>query len=116
MEAAACFAAAGVDWASDDVWVERRGEHVHHAPVEGRARAGGSSWQSLARGAGSIEADYLNGEIALLGRQYAVPTPANVVVQRLANRAARDGARPGSMSPRDILAAIDVEEGRRRGG
>ena len=116
VEAEACFAAAGVDWASDDEWVERRGEQVQHAPVEGRARAGGSSWQSLARGAGSIEADYLNGEIALLGRQYAVPTPANVVVQRLANRAARDGARPGSMSPRDILAAIDIEEGRRRGG
>jgi 2-dehydropantoate 2-reductase len=110
-EAEACFAAAGIGWASDEEWVGRRGEQVQHAPVEGRARSGGSSWQSLARGLGSIEADYLNGEIALLGRQYAVATPANVAVQRLANHAARRGGRPGSTSVRDVVAAIDVEKG-----
>src|SRR3954469_3901625 len=116
VEAQACLKAAGIDWASDDEWVARRGEQVQHAPVEGRPRAGGSSWQSPARGAGSIEADYLNGEIALLGRQYAVPTPANVVVQRWANRAARDTAPPGSVPVRDVLAAVDIQEGRTRGG
>ena len=31
------------------------------------ARGGGSTWQSLRRGTGSLETDYLNGEIALLG-------------------------------------------------
>jgi 2-dehydropantoate 2-reductase len=114
-EAEACFAAAGIGWTSDDEWVERRGEQVQHAPVEGRARSGGSSWQSLARGLGSIEADYLNGEIALLGRQYAVPTPANVAVQRLANEAASRASRPGSASVRDVVAAIDIEKGSIRG-
>src|SRR3954453_14770776 len=115
VEAEACLTAAGIDWASDDEWVARRGEQVQHAPVEGRARSGGSSWQSLARGLGSIEADYLNGEIALLGRQYDVPTPANVMLQRLGNDAARRGARPGSTSVRDVVAAIDIEKGNTRG-
>jgi 2-dehydropantoate 2-reductase len=114
-EAEACFVAAGIDWTSDAEWVARRGEQVQHAPVEGRPRSGGSSWQSLARGLGSIEADYLNGEIALLGRQYDVATPANVAVQRLANDAAGRGARPGSTSVRDVVAAIDIEKGSTRG-
>lgn len=34
---------------------------------------GGSSWQSLARGTGTVEADYLNGEISLLGGCTACP-------------------------------------------
>ena len=115
VEAEACFAAAGIDWVSDDEWVERRGEQVLHAPVEGRPRMGGSSWQSLARGLGSIEADYLTGEVALLGRRYDVPTPANTTLQSLANRAARQGAAPGRMRPQDIVKAIDDEEGRHHG-
>lgn len=110
-EAETCFAAAGIDWVSDEEWVERRRDQVRHAPVEGRSRMGGSSWQSLARGLGSIEADYLNGEITLLGREYDVPTPANTTLQLLANRAARQGAAPGGMRPQDIVKAIDDEEG-----
>jgi 2-dehydropantoate 2-reductase len=111
VEAEACFEAAGIEWVSDAEWVEHRRDQVQHVPVEGRPRLGGSSWQSLARGLGSIEADYLNGEIALLGRQYGVPTPANAVLQMLANRAARQGAAPGSIRPQDIVKAIDDEEG-----
>ena len=53
--------------------------------------AGGSSWQSLARGAGSIEAEFLNGEIVLLGGLHGVPTPVNALLQRLAVRAAAEG-------------------------
>src|SRR5262249_31837078 len=59
-EAEACFAAAGIDWVHDDEWTAHRGDQVEHRPVEGRLRGGGSSWQSLARATGSIEADYLN--------------------------------------------------------
>jgi len=110
-EAEACLVAAGIDWVGDDEWTQHRRDQVQHSPVAGRPRMGGSSWQSLARGLGSIEADYLNGEVALLGRQYDVPTPANSTVQMLANQAARRGAAPGSMQPQDIVRAIDDEEG-----
>ena len=51
-------------------------------------RGGSSTWQSLTRTTGDIECDFLNGEIALLGRMHGVPTPANSLVQRLA----REGA------------------------
>lgn len=75
--------------------------------VGGAPRGGGSSWQSLARGAGSIESDYLNGEIALLGRLHAVPTPANETLQRLATLFARDRRAPGSLTVAELSALID---------
>ena len=58
----------------------------------GRLRTLGSSWQSLARGAGSIEADHLNGEIVLEGRLHGVPAPVNELLRVAANDAARRGA------------------------
>lgn len=105
-EAVTCFAAAGVPWTGDDEWVARRQKQVEHTPVEGRGRAGGSTWQSLARGLGSLEIDYLNGEITLLGRLHGVPTPANTTLQRLAARAVATGARPGSMTYAALLDAV----------
>ena len=77
-------------------------------PIAGQRRVrGGSSWQSLARRPGSIESDYLNGEIVLLGRLHGVPTPVNTVLQRIANRLAVTGTPPVSMS----LAEIEQEIG-----
>jgi 2-dehydropantoate 2-reductase len=107
-EAERVLTAAAVDWVRDDEWTGRRGDQVGHAPVEGRDRAGGSSWQSLARATGSVEADWLNGEIVLLGRLVGEPAPLNEAIRRLVNRAAREQARPGSMSPADLAAALDA--------
>jgi 2-dehydropantoate 2-reductase len=106
-EAVACLAAAGIAWTSDDEWFARRKEQVTWTPVEGRNRAGGSSWQSLARGSGSIEADFLNGEISALGRRHGVATPANATLQRVATAAASAGARPGSMRVNELRRLLD---------
>src|SRR6185369_6440327 len=86
----------------------RRGDRLAMRPVGGERRGGGSSWQSLRRRHGSIEADYLNGEIVLLGRLHGVPTPANALLQRLANQAAATGAAPGGRSSDELLALLDV--------
>jgi 2-dehydropantoate 2-reductase len=75
-----------------------------------RSRPGASSWQSLARGTGSIEADYLNGEIVLLGRIHGVPTPVNLVLQRLASTAAREGWRPGSLPADELIQMLPPDE------
>jgi 2-dehydropantoate 2-reductase len=65
---------------------------------------GSSGWQSVMRGTGSIEADYLNGEIVLLGRLHGVPTPYNEAVRRSANRVARAKLTPGACTPEEIHA------------
>lgn len=105
-EAIACYRAAGIAWASPDEMQKSRGDFTLKPAGEEGMRAGGSSWQSLARGQGSIEADYLNGEIALLGTLHGIPTPANRAVQRIANALARDRKPPGSVTPDIVRAQI----------
>ena len=73
---ATALQAAGIAWHDVGASDPRRDALMRYAPIEGVARSGGSTTQSLARGAGSVETDYLNGEIVLLGRLYAVPVPA----------------------------------------
>jgi 2-dehydropantoate 2-reductase len=103
-EAEACFASAGADWAS---WEEAkaRGAAVSAPrPVHGSEHRFSSTWQSLQRGTGRIEVDYLNGEVVLLGRLYGVPTPVNAEIQRLANGIARDGAGPDPAAVAALLS------------
>jgi 2-dehydropantoate 2-reductase len=103
-EAIACYRAAGIDWASDEEMAERRKSMSRPGAIAGSTRAGGSSWQSLARGAGSIETDYLNGEITLLGRLYGVPTPLNAAMQRVAIRMLREAMPVGSVPVSEVEA------------
>ncbi|HVJ96041.1 MAG TPA: 2-dehydropantoate 2-reductase N-terminal domain-containing protein [Acidimicrobiia bacterium] len=107
-EGVAVLEAAGIAFASRDEDAERRGTLLTPRPINGQTRGGGSSWQSLQRGTGHIEADYLNGEIVLLGRQFDVPTPVNVGLQHAANDAARRGDKPGATSAAMLLAALDA--------
>jgi hypothetical protein len=64
-------------------------------PIGGSERHGGSSWQSFVRATGSIETDYLTGEIVLQGRLHAIATPVNELLQRLADQAAAERRAPG---------------------
>ena len=105
-EGEAVLAAAGIDVASAEEDTARRGDLMRMRPVGGKRRDGGSSWQSLARASGSVETDYLNGEIVLLGRRLGVPTPVNEGLQRLANRLAADHRPPGALSPEELEAAL----------
>ena len=106
-EAEATFKAAGIDCASRREETARRGDLMKSAPVEGQDRGGGSSWQSLVRGTGNIEADYLNGEIVLLGRLHGIPTPANLVLQRQANALAASKGAARSLPLAELRRMID---------
>lgn len=108
-EGQAALTAAGIDFVADEVTdVTARWTQMGVRDIEGRQRAGSSTWQSLARGTGAIETDYLNGEIVLQGRLHGVPTPVNAALCRLAAQAARErrGGR-GGRGP-NLIAAADV--------
>ena len=63
-EGKAALTAAGIEFVADEVNdVANRWEQLDLKPIAGRERAGSSTRQSLARGAGAVETDYLNGEI-----------------------------------------------------
>lgn len=102
-EGRTCLEAAGLGFATlEEQAARRRAMPATTADPD----VGGSTWQSLARGTGSIETDYLNGEIVLLGRLYGVPTPANALVQRLADAHARAGRPPGTIDEAELLRQI----------
>lgn len=103
-EGRACFAAAGIDFASEEEDRARRGDLLQVKPVAGRPRGGGSTWQSIARGTGRTEVDYLNGEVVMLGRLHGVATPVNTLLQRTAHDLARSGAPAGSIPLKDLEA------------
>jgi 2-dehydropantoate 2-reductase len=107
-EAESVLAAAGIAYNSDDERRAVQGDRMQQQTIEGVGRAGGSTWQSLARGSGSVEADYLNGEIALLGRLHGVPTPVNDLMQRLVSEFAREHRAPGGVSPDGLRALLDA--------
>jgi len=105
-EGEAVLAAAGLEAATAQDDLDRRADLLQLGAIKGKTRAGGSSWQSLRRGTGDIETDYLAGEIVLLGRAHGVPTPANEMLQRLARELAVTRAAPGATPAELIVEAL----------
>ena len=83
-EARTAFDAAGIAFASVEEEAARRGDLLQVREIDGAPRGGGSSWQSIARGLGSIEADAFNGEIVRIG-----------AARRRADAGQRGDPRPG---------------------
>ena len=72
------------------------------------ANRNNSSWQSLQRGTGSIEVDFLNGEIVLIAHLHGLDAPVNALVQRMAHELARGRGEPGSGPVEKIVAALSA--------
>ncbi|RYE07152.1 MAG: ketopantoate reductase family protein [Hyphomicrobiales bacterium] len=103
-EAETVYRAAGItDWVVIGPAEPRRVGVLGMGHVEGVDRVGGSSTQSLTRGAGSIETDYLNGEIVLLGRLHGVPAPLNAALCDLSRELVETRAGAGTLTA-DALA------------
>ncbi|WP_155370195.1 ketopantoate reductase family protein [Catellatospora vulcania] len=106
-EAAAVLDAAGIAYTPEDEDDERRADILKAAVAD--SRGGGSSWQSLARGTGHIEADYLSGEIVLVARLHGLSAPYNENARRWANLFAREGRAPASLTPGEWLATLPAD-------
>jgi 2-dehydropantoate 2-reductase len=105
-EGRACLRAAGISF--DEARLAAYHKVITIRDVASGHWPGSSSLQSLNRGTGTIEADYLNGEIVLLGRSYGVPVPVNELLQRMANQIARQHRPQGSVPPGEFLAAAGI--------
>ncbi len=105
-EGEAALDAAGIAYASLEEDAERRRAVTGIQATASGAHQGGSSWQSLARGTGTIETDYLSGEIVLVGRLHGVATPVNALVQRLAGQLSARGGAPGTMTEAELRALL----------
>jgi 2-dehydropantoate 2-reductase len=107
-EALACYAAAGIPSVSQDEYTERVQRHYRAQEVGGQRRSGSSTLQSVLRGHSTIEVDYLNGEIELLGKLHGISTPYNSTVRRVATGFAARGIEPGSMSVSELVSLAEA--------
>lgn len=85
----------------------RHDDLMQITPVPGIRRTGSSSRQSLVRGSGSIETNYLNGEIVFLGRLHGMPVPVNAFLCDLGRRLVVEGIAPGSLAIEDLQTAYE---------
>jgi 2-dehydropantoate 2-reductase len=107
-EGRAVLAAAGIAHEEPDEQARANGEHVRQVHRDGDERIGGSSWQSLVRGTGVVETDFLSGEIVLLGRLHGVPAPVNEALQRLTTEFAGSGRAAGSLTDAELAALLEA--------
>jgi 2-dehydropantoate 2-reductase len=107
-EAETVFTASGIKWQGVGETDPNRGKLMKIASIAGFSRAGSSSAQSLARSTGSIETDYLNGEVVLLGRLHGVPTPANAWFCEIAARMVREKLQPGIIPLDEVKRALSI--------
>jgi 2-dehydropantoate 2-reductase len=107
-EGRAALDAAGIPSASDEEEATRRGDLLRWAPIAGRRRPGGSTWQSVATGR-PVETDDLNGEIVRIGARAGVPTPANALLVEAMHELAESGHEPGTRDEARLLARLDPD-------
>lgn len=103
-EGEAVLAAAGLTLVSAEEDSARRGSILQRRPE--LERRGGSTWQSISRGTGESEIDYLSGEIVLQGRLLGMPTPVNEAVVAATRRLAYDRGAPRSLDASSVLASL----------
>ncbi|HMD44987.1 MAG TPA: 2-dehydropantoate 2-reductase [Acidimicrobiales bacterium] len=97
---------AGIAYATDEEDAARRGHLMTIAATASGPHRGGSTWQSVARGSGSVEVDFLNGEIVLLGRLVGVPTPVNTRLTELGHELVERPELAGTVSAHDVEALV----------
>jgi len=105
-EAEQCLQAAGIAYEPPDAFQARAATVHRQSPLPAGVRNLGSSWQSLQRGLGTTEADFLNGEIVRLGRLHGIPTPYNELLQRVAAEMAARRDQPGAFTAQELEALL----------
>lgn len=101
------YAAAGIRWQQPRELADRYDARVKSMRIEipdGETFVGGSTWQSLVKGAATLETDYFQGEILLTARLHGIDAPANEFLQHYASRLLR-GELPVGKVPVEQLEA-----------
>jgi 2-dehydropantoate 2-reductase len=102
-EAEAVLTAVGISWDKSDAMAR---EELAMSAVPGRARIGSSTLQSIVRRTGSLETDFLNGEIIFLGRLHGMATPVNSAFCKLSIDLASGRMQPQTAGDDMIVSMI----------
>jgi len=68
-----------------------------------------STWQSLAHGQGTVETDFLNGEIVRLAKRLGRQSPINETLLRISQEMAANHEPPGKYTPTELCRLIGLD-------
>jgi 2-dehydropantoate 2-reductase len=100
---------AGIDWISQEQVAKDWPEIT--APLRGslNTEAQSSTWQSLARRQGSVEVEFLNGEIVRLANKLGKSAPLNEKLLRISQEMAANHELPGRYTIAELSAMLGIE-------
>ena len=61
-----------------------------------------STWQSLARATGNVEAEEINGDVVRIGKLLGIEAPYNECLWRVSTRMGQNREKPGKYSLSDL--------------
>ncbi|MFC1950830.1 ketopantoate reductase family protein [Chloroflexota bacterium] len=101
-EAKGILTEAGIEWVSMDAKAR---------PVESinNIKALSSTWQSLARKQGTVETEYLNGEIVRVAERLGRRAPLNEVLLQTCKKMAADREVPGKYTPQQLQVLLGLD-------
>jgi len=102
------LAAAGIDWVPSNE-VERRLPELS-APVKAQinTEAKSSTWQSLARRTGTVETEFLNGEVVRLAKRLGRQAPINEKLWQVSAEMSARREVPGKYTPQQLIAILGI--------
>jgi 2-dehydropantoate 2-reductase len=101
---------AGIDFVSFETSTSVRADGPTIRPVPGwDGGPSNSTWQSLSRNTGSVETDFLNGEIVRLAHRHGITAPLNAALARVAREAARSGLGPSRYSAARLAELLRID-------
>jgi 2-dehydropantoate 2-reductase len=109
-EAEGILAQAGIRWISEEEVVQGWPEVTQtlHGRLDSEARS--STWQSLARNQGTVETEFLNGEIIRLAGKLGRRAPINEVLLRIAQEMAANHEPPGKYALSQLSALLGLAD------
>ncbi len=108
-EAQQILSRACIHWISNEELAERWPESTERPRNSLRTEAQSSTWQSLARRQGTVETDFLNGEIVRQAERLGIKAPVNQMLLRIAQEMAAGGETPGKYDPTELCRILGID-------
>jgi len=108
-EAQGILSRAGIRWVSNEELARMWPESTERPRASLRTEEQSSTWQSLARRQGTVETDFLNGEIVRQARRLGLEAPLNEALMRITEEMAANRERPGKYTPAELCLLLGLD-------
>ena len=107
-EARSIVEKAGIKWISQEQVAKDWPEIT--APLRGQINTEehSSTWQSLARHQGSVETEFLNGEIVRVAKKLGLQAPINEKLVKISQEMAANHEPPGKFTPAQLSGMLEL--------